>query len=97
MMQGGNLVGYNPYDSKIHWFSVDNMETAHEHTGEWLTPDHLSLEYDGMMDGKKYVEKLDFTFTSATELDFKLVGTLDGKEMSRAEGIFHKKVSSGKK
>jgi hypothetical protein len=50
-----------------------------------------------MMDGKKYVEKLDFTFTSATELDFRLVGTLDGKEMSRGEGIFHKKMPSGKK
>ena len=91
-MKGANLAGFDPYDSKVKWFSVDNMGTTHEHTGEWVSPDHLILEHDGMRDGKKYVEKLDFVFSGDDQLDFKLSGTLDGVEVEKGEGVFHKKM-----
>jgi hypothetical protein len=90
-MKGSNLAGFDPIDSKIKWFSVDNMGTAHEHTGDWKSPDHLYIEYYGIHDGKKYVEAIDFVFKNDKELDFKLVSTLDGVETERGEGIFHKK------
>jgi hypothetical protein len=83
--------GFEPYDSKIKWFSVDNMGTTHEHVGDWETPDHLFIEHDGIRGGKKYVEKIDFVFNGKTEFDFTLVGTLDGVEAERGEAIFHKK------
>lgn len=90
-MRGANLAGFDPTTSKIRWFSVDNMGTSHEHNGEWITPDHLFIEHEGTRDGKKYVEKIDFVFKGDGTLDFKLVGTLDGTEIERGEGIFHKK------
>ena len=96
-LKGANLVGFNPYDSKIHWFSVDNMGTTHEHIGEWLTPDHLYIEHNGIRDGKNFVEKIDLTFKGKDQMDLKLVATLDGKEIERAEGIYHRKVATVKK
>jgi hypothetical protein len=90
-LSGANLVGYDPFDSKIKWFSVDNMGTAHEHVGSWETPDHLYIENNGMHDGKKYIEKIHFIFKGKNEMDFKLISTLDGIETEKAEGIFRKK------
>lgn len=89
-LYGADLVGFDPYTSKIRWFSVDNMGTAHEHIGDWQTPDHLFIEHDGIRDGKKYVEKIDFEFKGDDQLNFKLVGTLDGIESEKGEGTFHK-------
>ena len=91
-LKGANLAGFNPYDSKIHWFSVDNMGTTHEHIGEWLTPDHLYIEHNSIRDGNNFVEKIDFTFTEKDIMDFKIVATLGGKEIERGEGIFHRKL-----
>lgn len=30
-LDGGNIIGYDPYDKKLHWFSVDNFGTTHDH------------------------------------------------------------------
>jgi hypothetical protein len=96
-LKGSDLFGYDPYDTKIHVYSVDNMGTTHEHTGEWLTPDHLYVEHNSVREGKKYVEKLDFTFAKKDELQFKLVGTLDDQVVQTGEGTFHRKSGSAKK
>jgi hypothetical protein len=96
-MKGANLVGFDPFDAKIKWFSIDNMGTTHEHVGDWLTPDHLFVEHFGTRDGKKYVEKNDFIFNGKDELVSKLVGTLDGVETERGEGVFKKKSTPAKK
>ncbi len=90
-MKGTDLVGYDPYDAKIKWYSVDNMGTTNEHVGEWKSPDHLFIVHNGMHKGKKFVDKLDFFFKGDDELEFKGVGTLDGVETQHAEGVFHKK------
>lgn len=29
-LRGADLVGYDPHDSTIHWFSIDNLGTAHD-------------------------------------------------------------------
>ena len=96
-MKGDNLAGYNPYDMKIHWFSVDNMGTTHEHTGEWLSPDHLFMEHDGLQNGKSYIEKIDFTFVGKNEMSFKMRSTLDGADAGTGEAVFHKKMKVTKK
>ena len=93
-LRGGNLIGYDPYDGKIHWFSVDNQGTTHEHVGAWTTPDHLVVEHDGTRDGKPYVEKLDVVVRSGGALEFHLVGTLGGRETERGEGVFRKVTSA---
>lgn len=96
-LKGANLAGFDPYESKIKWFSVDNMGTAHEHVGVWQTPDHLYIEHNGVREGKKYIEKIDFIFKSKDELDFKIIATLDGVEIENGVGIFRKKVTTNKK
>ena len=95
-LKGSDLFGYDPFDTKIHVYSVDNMGTTHEHTGEWQTPDHLYVEHNSVREGKKYVEKLDFTFAKKDELQFKLVATLDGQVVQTGEGVFHRKSAPGK-
>jgi hypothetical protein len=95
-MSGADLAGFDPYDSKIKWFSVDNMGTTHEHTGDWESPDHLIIEHYGTRDGKKYIEKIDFTFKTKEVMEFKLSGTLDGVEIEKGEGIFYRKPANTK-
>jgi hypothetical protein len=90
-MSGADLAGFDPYDSKIKWFSIDNMGTTHEYIGEWQSPDHLFMEYTGTRDGKKYAERIDFTFKTPDVLEFKMVGTLDDVETDRGDGIYYKK------
>jgi hypothetical protein len=90
-IKAANLAGYDPFEKKIKWFSVDNMGTTHEHVGEWQSPDHLFIQFTGLREGKKYVEKIDLHFMGADELHFKLAATLDGVDAEKAEGIFHKK------
>jgi hypothetical protein len=95
-VKGADLAGYDPFDLKIKWFSVDNMGTTHQHVGEWVDSNHLFIEYDAARDGKQFVEKIDFIFKTPDVLDFKLIGTLDGVETEREEGIFYKKPSDVK-
>lgn len=90
-MKGADLAGYDPFDKKVKWFSVDNMGTTHEHVGGWQSPDHLFIQHVGMHDGKKYVENIDFHFMGTNQIHFMLAATLDGAEAEKAEGIFHKK------
>jgi hypothetical protein len=47
-LDGENLAGVNMYDGKIHWFSVDNMGTAHEHIGMFSDNKHFSMQYKGI-------------------------------------------------
>ncbi len=91
-MKGTSLVGLNPNDSKIHWYSVDNMGNTHDHSGTWKTPENLVLEFIEMQGGKKYVEKIDFTFKSRNELLFTLLATLDGKEVKKANATFKRDI-----
>lgn len=90
-IKGANLAGYDPFDKKVKWFSVDNMGTTHEHVGDWKSPDHLFIQHVGMRDGKKYVENIDFHVMGTDEIHFMLAATLDGATAEKAEGIFHKK------
>ncbi|HLG34628.1 MAG TPA: hypothetical protein VI757_07065 [Bacteroidia bacterium] len=90
-MKGANLIGYDPYDSKVHWYSVDNMGTTHEHIGDWTDSDTFYMEHNGMRDGKKYAEKIWMKFNGKDEMEFKLHSTLDGKESYKALATFHRK------
>jgi|WetSurMetagenome_2_1015567.scaffolds.fasta_scaffold871407_1 hypothetical protein len=84
----GNMAGYDPYAKKLHWYSVDNMGTAHDHAFSWLAPDHFTLLHKSMRNGKEYTEKVDCRFTSDKSCDMVYVATLGGKETERMEGKF---------
>jgi hypothetical protein len=85
-----NLVGYDPYGKKLHWYSVDNMGTAHDHTFTWVTPDHFRLTHNSLRDGKKYTEDIDCKYKNEKTCDLVFIVTLDGKEIEKSTGTFEK-------
>ncbi len=87
-LKGSNLVGWDPNDEKIHWYSVDNQGTTHEHTGNWKGSDSLYLDHSSTRKGKAYKEKISLIFKGKEEIQFSLVATLDGKESEKATGVF---------
>jgi hypothetical protein len=88
---GGNIIGYDPYDKKLHWFSVDNFGTTHDHIGQLVDNDHLRLVHESQREGKIYKEEIDFLWKSPKQLHVKLVGTLDGQIEETLEGTFVRK------
>jgi len=87
-MKGANLVGYNTNDSKVHWFSVDNFGTTHDHPGMWKSANHFFMQANEMQGKKKFIEKIDLNFKGDDTMDLLLVATLDGKEIERGTATF---------
>ena len=78
-LKGYNLIGYNARDEKIHWFSVDNFGTCHDHPGYWKTNDHFYMEATEKHGGKKYEEKIDIIFKNENEISIKLIASIGGQ------------------
>lgn len=95
-MKGSNLIGFNANDGKIHWFSVDNFGTTHDHLGTWKTADHFAMQTTEMQGGKKFVEKIDMKVRSNELMDLTLVGTLGGKEFEKLSVTFHREAMSSR-
>lgn len=95
-LKGYNLIGYNSRDEKIHWFSVDNFGTCHEHLGLWITNDHFYMEVTEKHQGKKFEEKIDLIFINENEVSFHLVATIGGKLFEDAFVVFHRQTASGR-
>jgi hypothetical protein len=83
-----DLMGFDPYDSKIHIYTVDNMGTCHDHLCEWKSPDHFYLEHNSMRDGKPYSEKIDMVMKGSDSFDTDYKGFLDGKMVDSGKGTF---------
>jgi hypothetical protein len=90
-LKGANLIGYNPNDQMIHWFSVDNMGTTHDHLGSWKSKDHFYMENQSRQDGKKYIEKIDCKFISDNQFNLEIIGFLDDKVIQELKGNFKRK------
>lgn len=88
-LKGSNLIGYNTNDRKIHWFSVDNFGTTHDHIGVWRTPDHFFMTANEMQGKKNYIENIDVTFDGSDTMDLSITATLDGKETEKCTAVFH--------
>ena len=89
-MMGENLLGYDPNLQQVHLYSIDNMGTAHDHSGYWIDNKHLFVQYQGVVDGKMYVEQIDMVFTSANTMKLNLTAMLNGELFEKAEGTFKK-------
>ena len=90
-MKGANLIGYDPYDGKIHWYSVDNLGTTHEHVGEFTDNNNFYMEHNSVQEGKTYTEKINVDFKDDNTLLLKIIATLDGKVQEIVEATFHRK------
>lgn len=89
-LDGQNLAGVNMFDGKIHWFSIDNMGTAHEHTGMFTDDKHFSMQYKGMQEGKEFTEILEIELTDPNTLHLKQVATSGGEQVVMITGTFHR-------
>lgn len=87
-LQGGNLIGYDVLDGKLHWLTVDNLSTTHDHIAELLEKDHLRLVHESKRNEKPFREEIDFQWKSNNEVWMKLTGMLDGRVEELLEGRF---------
>ena len=95
-LKGYNLIGYNSRDEKIHWFSVDNFGTCHDHFGYWKTNDHFYMETTEKHGGKKFEEKIDMIFQGENDLLLHLIATVGGQLFQDVTVIFHRQTSPGR-
>lgn len=96
-LNGANLIGVNPYDGKVHWFSVDNLGTAHEHIGAFSDAKHFSMVHKGMQDNKEYLETITMEIISQDEMKLNITAMLDGKEIETISATFQRKPRKGNK
>lgn len=90
-LDGNNLAGVSMQDGKIHWYSVDNMGTTHEHIGEFTDQHHFTMAHTSMQDGKEFVETIEMEFAKPDVLILKETVTLGGEEVVLITGTFRRK------
>ena len=93
-MNGANLVGFDPNDGKIHWYSVDNMGTTHEHVGQFTNDNDFYMEHKSHQKGKQYVEKIQVNFKDKNTLLLTVIGTLDGNVQETIEATFTREMKN---
>ena len=92
-----DIAGYDPNLKQIHIYTVDNTGTAHDHFGYWVNNSRLFVQYQGVVDGKVYLEQINMEFKSPNEWELNLTGMLDGKTNIKISGTFYKSQTIGEK
>jgi hypothetical protein len=89
-----NLIGWDEGGRKIHLFSVTTDPNTHDHAGAWTSPSKVTMRYEGLKDGKKYVEVIPMEIVSANQYRFKATTSVAGKvtgvfeaDMKRVESM----------
>jgi len=85
---GTNLIGYDYHSNQLVWFTVDNEGHAHSHYGELIDENHLFLKHEGTNDGLEYIEDIDVTRLSDTEVLLSVVITVGGEVFQTIDGTF---------
>jgi hypothetical protein len=88
-MLAENLVGYDPNLQQVHIYTIDNMGTTHDHAGYWIGNNHLFVQYQGVMEGKMYLEQIDLVFQD-NKMMLSLKAMLNGEIFEQAKGSFVK-------
>jgi hypothetical protein len=74
-----NLFGWDAGGRKLHMFSVTTEPNTHDHAGTWISPTKGRFRYEGIKDGKTYVEEIPFELVSANEYRFTATTRVAGK------------------
>ena len=90
-LNGANLIGFDPFDGKYHWFSVDNFGTTHDHVGSFTDETHFYMEHKSTRDGKEFLEKIWVDFIDANTIKIKLIASTDGVVEQIFTGTFKRK------
>lgn len=89
-MLGENLIGFDPYLKLVHLYSIDNTGTAHDHYGFWIDSKNLFVQYQGVVEGKMYVEQIWMSLPDANTLQVKLHGMHNGELVENINAVFTK-------
>ena len=88
--RGLDMMSYDPSQGIIHWYVIDNHGTCHDHKGFWTDKDHFYAQYQGVVDGKMYLEKIYFEFVNDKKVDYHMTGELNGEVSKTMTGTFKK-------
>ena len=89
-LRASYLMGYDPYEKKLHFYAVNNVGVCHDHSCTWKSPDHLYVEHNSKRDGKAFKEVIDLVFKDKNTIDFTETDLLDGKVVESDKGTFKK-------
>lgn len=87
---GHNIIGYDIGGKKYHLYTVSNYAQVHDHAGDWQDDKTLYLEYNGIVDGKPFKEKLNLVLISTNECSMEATEITDGKVSGTYKGNFKK-------
>ena len=62
-----DIMGFDPGDRLVHWYSVTNAGETHDHRGGW-EGDTLQASFTGPKDGKLYTERVELKLTGKNTL-----------------------------
>lgn len=89
-MTGSYLMGYDPYEKKVHFYAVSNTGVCHDHDCTWKSPDHLYLEHNSMRNGKAFKEEINLVFKDRNTIEFTETDYLGGNAVETDQGTFKK-------
>jgi hypothetical protein len=89
-LYGANLIGYNANDGKIHWLSVDNFGTCHDHLGVFISNNHFYMDVHETAGGQPFFEKIDIQFKGNNKIEITLEASLNGQVFETVSGTFLK-------
>ena len=84
------LMGYDPFEKKLHFYAVDNHGICHDHDCTWKSPDHLYIEHNSTRDGKAFKEATDLTFKDRNTIEYTETDFLGGNITGTYKGSFTK-------
>lgn len=85
-----DMFGYDAGKDLVHMFSVTATGETHDHTGRFDRNGNITFKYEGVMNGKRYLETIPMTIMSPTEFRFKSTVTIGGKVMSTFQATMRK-------
>lgn len=85
-----DMFGYDAGKGLVHMFSVTATGETHDHYGRFDRNGNITFKYEGVMNGKKYVETIPMTIVSPTEFSFKSTATIGGKVQSVFQATMRK-------
>ncbi len=62
-----------------HIFSLTNTWATHDHKGDWKDENTLSVEYDGLQEGKKLREEISVKLAGPKQFSIHEIDRLDGR------------------
>lgn len=89
-IRGIDLLSYDPNLQQIHMYTIENDGICHDHVGYWTDNNNLYLQYQGVVEGKIYLEKIYFEFVNDNKVNFRTVGELNGQVAQTGAGTFTK-------